>query len=202
MSRTPIRILKVGGSLFDMADLAVRLHSWLAEQAPAHHVLIAGGGPLANQIRQWHRLHPLGDEAAHWMCIDLTTVTAHLLHDRLPEIPLVEDDRLLCQRIGERGYTIFGPANWLRHSESALPGQPLSRDWDTTSDAIAARLAIVLGADELVLLKSALPDGEARLPQLVADGYVDGMIGLLADELPPTRLVNLRTMPPQSVRLD
>ncbi len=197
MTRLPIRVVKVGGSLFDLPDLAERLHRWLAAQAPAHHVLIAGGGTLVEQVRQWHHLQPLSDVAAHWMCVDLMTVTAHMLHDWLPEIPLIEDDRLLCQRVGERGCTIFGPANWLRHSEHYLPGRKLPTNWDVTSDAIAARLAIVLSSEELVLLKSALPAEDTgvekpKIEKLAESGYVDRMFAALAAELPPTLLVNLR----------
>ncbi len=192
MSRLPIRVVKVGGSLLDLSDLPQRLHNWLAKQTPAHHVLVAGGGVLVEQIRLWHQRIPIGDEAAHWMCVDLMTVTAHLLHDWLPEIPLIEDDRLLCQRIGERGCTIFGPADWMRHSEPSLPGQKLPANWEVTSDAIAGRLAIVLQADGLVLLKSTLPEATANLQQLADQGYLDPQLAALGPELPPTQFVNLR----------
>ena len=192
MSRLPIRVVKVGRILFDLSDLPERLHQWLSAQPPAHHVLIAGGGALVDQVRRWHRKNPLGEVAAHWMCVDLMTVTAHMLHDRLPEIPLVEDDRMLCQRVGERGCTIFGPAPWLRHSEPRLQGIRLATNWEVTSDAIAARLAIVLAAEELVLMKSAIPTGCVEIKGLAESGYVDRMLVDLAEEMPPTLLVNLR----------
>jgi aspartokinase-like uncharacterized kinase len=173
------------------------LRRWLSAQTPAHHVLLAGGGALADQVRHWHQLRPLDQAAAHWMCIDLLTVSAHLLHARLPEIPLVEDDRLLCQRVGERNCTIFIPATWLRHGEARLPGTPLPHSWEVTSDSIAARLAITLGAQQLVLMKSALPDvaSDEGIQAYSAAGCVDAMLGRLAGELPLVRLVNLRANP-------
>lgn len=196
MSRIPIRVVKVGGSLFDLVDLSGRLLQWLAKQEPAHHVLIAGGGALVDQVRAWHAQQPLSDAAAHWMCVDLMTATAHALHDWLPAIPLVEDDRLLCQRIGKQGCTIFGPSSWLRHSEPHLPGKTLSTNWDVTSDSIAARLAIVLQAEELVLMKSTLPAADTKPPtdfkQLAACGYVDAMFPQLVPDLPVIRAVDLR----------
>lgn len=199
MSRTPIRVVKVGGSLLDLPDLADRLRNWLAEQSPAHHVLIVGGGPLVDQVRRWHAARPLTDVAAHWMCVDLMTVTAHLLHDRLPEFTLVEDDRLLCQRVGERDCTIFGPAQWMRHSEPDIPGTSLPASWEVTSDAIAGRMAVALDAEELVLMKSALPAESASLElcALSAAGYVDSILLQLAREIPPYRLVDLRALPPR-----
>jgi aspartokinase-like uncharacterized kinase len=198
-----IRVVKVGGSLFDLPDLGERLREWLATQRPAHNVLIAGGGPLVEQIRAWHADEPIEDAAAHWMCVDLLTVTAHMLHAWMPEIPLVEDDCLLCQRIGEPGATIFGPAPWMRHSEPGLPGTWLPSNWDTTSDSIAGRLAAALLADEFVLMKSALPRRKTsrELSALAAVGYIDSVLAQMAPELPPTRLVNLRALPPIEARV-
>lgn len=198
-----IRVVKVGGSLFDLPDLGQRLRQWLAAQPPAHNVLIAGGGPLVEQIRTWHADEPIEDAAAHWMCVDLLTVTAHMLHAWMPEIPLVEDDCLLCQRVGETGATIFGPAPWMRHSEPGLPGTWLPSNWETTSDSIAGRLAAALLADEFVLMKSALPRRKTsrELSALAAVGYIDSVLAQMAPELPRTRLVNLRALPPIEARV-
>lgn len=198
-----IRVVKVGGSLFDLPDLGQRLREWLAAQPPAHNVLIAGGGPLVEQIRTWHADEPIEDAAAHWMCVDLLTVTAHMLHAWMPGIPLVEDDCLLCQRVGEPGATIFGPAPWMRHSEPGLPGTWLPSNWETTSDSIAGRLAAALLADEFVLMKSALPRRKTsrELSALAAVGYIDSVLAQMAPELPRTRLVNLRSLPPIEARV-
>lgn len=198
-----IRVVKVGGSLFDLPDLGARLRRWLELQRPAHNVLLAGGGPLVEQIRAWHADEPIEDAAAHWMCVDLLTVTAHMLHAWMPEIPLVEDDCLLCQRVGEPGATIFGPAPWMRHSEPGLPGTWLPTTWETTSDSIAGRLAAALVADEFVLMKSALPRRRTsrELSALAAAGYVDPVLAQMAPELPATRLVDLRSVPPLEARV-
>ncbi|MBL9163763.1 MAG: hypothetical protein JNL18_13615 [Planctomycetaceae bacterium] len=198
-----IRVVKVGGSLFDLPDLGARLRRWLELQRPAHNVLLAGGGPLVEQIRAWHADEPIEDAAAHWMCVDLLTVTAHMLHAWMPEIPLVEDDCLLCQRVGEPGATIFGPAPWMRHSEPGLPGTWLPTNWETTSDSIAGRLAAALVADEFVLMKSALPRRRTsrELSALAAAGYVDPVLAQIAPELPATRLVDLRSVPPLEARV-
>lgn len=197
-----IRVIKVGGSLFDLPRLPHRLRGWLARQPPAHNVLIAGGGALVEQVRSWSAAELIDDAAAHWMCVDLLTVTAHTLHAWLPEIPLIENDCLLCQRVGEPGATIFGPAPWMRHAEPRLPGVWLPTGWETTSDAIAGRLAAALAADELVLLKSVLPERQTMidLPALAAVGYIDPVLAEMAPDLPPVRLVNFRAEPASEVR--
>jgi len=201
MNPASVRVVKVGGSLFDLPDFPDRLRAWLARQSAAHQVLVAGGGGLVDQVRRWHAVEPLDEVAAHWMCIDLLTVTAHLLLARLPEFQLIEDDRLLCQRVGEPGATLFGPAAWLRSAEPGLPGDGLPASWDVTSDAIAGRLAIALGAQELVLLKSALPEPTVgcELDGLAAVGYLDPFLATLGAELPSLRLVNLRSDPPEEL---
>jgi 5-(aminomethyl)-3-furanmethanol phosphate kinase len=198
-----IRVVKIGGSLLDLVGLPDNLRAWLAAQPRAHNVLLAGGGPLVEQVRWWNReVAAIDETASHWMCVDLLTVTAHLLHAWLPEIPLVEDDRLLCLRVGEDGTTIFGPAPWMRHSEPGLPGRWLPTSWETTSDSIAGRLAVALRADEFVLLKSDLPKIRSpELSALAAMGYIDPILAQMSHELPATRLVNFRTNPPRQVRV-
>jgi aspartokinase-like uncharacterized kinase len=198
-----IRVIKVGGSLFDMPKLPDRLRAWLALQPEAHNVLVPGGGPLVEQVRAWNAAEAIDKATAHWMCIDLLTVTAQLLHAWLPEIPLEENYCLLEDRVGKPGATIFAPAGWTRHSEPALPGAGLPRSWETTSDAIAGRLAVALRADEFVLLKSVLPPREASkdFSGLAAAGYIDSALAKMALDLSLTRLVDLRSEPAAEARV-
>jgi aspartokinase-like uncharacterized kinase len=192
-----IRVVKVGGSLLDLSELPQRLRAWLSAQSPAHNVLIVGGGALVDQVRRRNAGHAMDEAVAHWMCIDLLGITAQFLHSQLPEFPLLDDDRALRERAAQPGATIFSPACWLRSVEPDLPGTPLPCTWDTTSDAIAGRLAVALRADEFVLQKSAIPRRNrwSGLTELAHDGYIDCVLAKMAAELPPTRLVNLRTDP-------
>ena len=91
----------------------------------------------------------------------------------------------------------------MRHSEPGLPGTWLPSNWETTSDSIAGRLAAALLADEFVLMKSALPRRKTsrELSALAAVGYIDSVLAQMAPELPPTRLVNLRALPPIEARV-
>ena len=61
-----LSVFKVGGSLFDLPDLGQRL-AWLAEAQLSTVLLVPGGGPTAEIIRNLDRRHRLGEEAAHWL---------------------------------------------------------------------------------------------------------------------------------------
>jgi len=76
MTARGVRVIKVGGSLFDYAGFLPAWKRWSAEQPPAAQVLIAGGGKLADAIREADTVWGLGDETAHWLCIDTLAVSA------------------------------------------------------------------------------------------------------------------------------
>ena len=188
-----VRVVKVGGSLLDESDLAEKLRGWLAAESPGHHVLVVGGGRLADEVREMDRRHQLGDEAAHWLAIRTMSITAELLSHLLREVPLVTDFAVLGDRLADRGATIFDPWSFLTDHEPGMPGTRLVASWDATSDAIAARLAVVLGAAELVLLKSAPPPSATETTADLADrGYVDKFSARFAGEIPAVRFINLR----------
>jgi len=181
-----VRIVKVGGSLFDLPDLPQRLRSWLASQPPATNVLIAGGGALADEVRRWDRQYRIGDECSHWLCIELLDITARMLHNLLPRAEFCSTTERLADAIasGSQALVVFAPSRFLREDECRQDRLPCS--WDVTSDSIAARLAVVLGAGELVLLKSSLPE-----PATV--DYVDRYFWQAARQVPHVRFVDLRS---------
>jgi 5-(aminomethyl)-3-furanmethanol phosphate kinase len=185
----PLRVLKVGGSLFDFEAFPQAWNRWLAVQPPATNVLIAGGGKLADAIREADQAWGLGDELAHWLCIDLLAASARLLAAILKDVRLEHEWERLLQRVKEREVgpsIVFCPVGFLRQSETRFPPQPLPHDWSVTSDSIAARITGILDADELVLLKSADPPAQAQPP------YVDEYFVRAAESLNCVRFVNLR----------
>ena len=87
---------------------------------------------------------------------------------------------------------ILDPHDFLRRDEPELAGCRLPRNWAVTSDSIAARVAEVVGAHELVLLKSQLPIGQGGWREVSEHGIVDRHFPLAAAKLPVVRFVNLR----------
>lgn len=192
-SRTkPKRVIKVGGSLFDLPDLGERVHGWLEAQPSACNIFVAGGGRLADEVRRQHALCPLDESRAHWLCLDAMDMMAHILHQRL--IGSLLSEKIADVREPRAPKTIFKIGEWVKLFEPMKynPGTRLPETWDVTSDSIAARLAVCLGAAELVLLKSADPPSR-DLQELAEKDYVDKFLPQLAGELPPWRCVNLRS---------
>lgn len=188
-----LTIVKVGGSLLERADLADRLRSWVEAEPPGRHVLLPGGGQHVEEVRRWHAKYPLEESEAHWIAIDLLSVTARLLRNRLPEYAVVEDYEQLAGDHGDQTPIIFDPGRWLREIEPTQPGLRLPASWDVTSDAIAGRLAIVCRACRLVLWKWTAPPpaDRDRLHVLADRGYIDKTLADLGSALPSIDFIGL-----------
>ena len=195
-----VRVVKVGGSLFDWNQLPTALGRWLDAQSPACNVLIAGGGALADVIRQADATHALGEQIAHELCVELLGVTARLLEALLAgRVPRVTFSELQEQRTANRppDRCVLDARDFLLDIESTPPLTSLPHTWDVTSDSIAAWVAYALAADELVLLKSDDPprnaSGQPSLDSLATTGYVDRYFPTaLASFAGTVRMVNLR----------
>jgi aspartokinase-like uncharacterized kinase len=144
-------VVKVGGSLYDLPDLAPRLRRWLAGLA-GPVLLVPGGGATADVVRDLDRRHGLGEDKAHWLALRSLTVNAHFLAALLPATRVVEDLQT-CPEAWRAGLTPVLDAHAFAGADEGRPGR-LPHAWAATSDSLAARVAAVGGARRLVLLKS------------------------------------------------
>ena len=143
-------VAKVGGSLYDLPDLAHRLRNWLNTTA-VPVLLVPGGGDGAEVIRRVDETHLLGEAAAHWLALRVLSVNSHFLAELLAA-PVVSAPDVAGAMI-----QILDPFKFCQADEGR-PGS-LPHAWTVTSDAIAARVAEIANA-RLVLLKSTdLPEG-------------------------------------------
>jgi len=184
----PLRVIKLGGSLLEWPGLVDGLRRWLSAQSRAVNVIVVGGGAIVEAVRTLDRTQSLGDEAAHWLAIRAMGVSAALVAKLLEEATIIESIRHVNCEVG-LGPQILVVENFLRALEGTAHCLPQS--WEVTSDSIAARVASVLEADELVVLKSALPAATTNLVELTGQGYVDSFFHKAAVEL-RVRFVNLR----------
>ncbi|MFO0843941.1 MAG: hypothetical protein U0797_16345 [Gemmataceae bacterium] len=177
-------VAKVGGSLYDLPDLAARLRRFLEARGDPDWLLVPGGGAAANAVRAFDRTHRLGDERAHWLALRACSLNAHFLHLLLPRTRLVSDPR------AHRGSGVLDPFAFAAADE----GRPgcLPHRWDATSDSVAARAAIVVGA-RLVLLKSVTVPPGMSWEDAAAAGHVDPVFPRLVREAGlAVEVVNLR----------
>jgi aspartokinase-like uncharacterized kinase len=187
-SRVSLVVVKVGGSLFDWAELPRRLRAHLETRTEDQILLIAGGGGVTDQIRALDRVHGLGDEVAHRLAIRSIDLTARMLAALLPDARLVE--RL--DEVQDAGRLVVLAPSVAIEELDRIGDEPLPASWDVTSDTIAARVAQHLGASALVLLKSTdLPTGSTR-QSAVEMGVVDPMFERFARRLTRVEIVNFR----------
>ena len=146
---SPLRAIKVGGSLAGIAGALPGAGRVLARAAALRPtVLLPGGGPFADAVRAFDRTHGLSDDAAHWMAILAMDQFAYALADHVPGSRLVESLPGIRAAHEDGAVPILTPARWLRRMDD------LPHSWDVTSDSLAAYLATLIGADELILIKA------------------------------------------------
>jgi hypothetical protein len=157
-------VVKLGGSLLAFDQL--RCWTSALAQSPRPVVVVPGGGVFADQVRAAQRRWGLDDRTAHQMALLAMEQTAQLLCGlnprlgrlvRLPPLDLAS------------GAQVWFPATTVPADDS------IPSTWEVTSDSLAAILARRLGAEGLVLVKSAPLEGiGGEVLGLQAAGMLDG----------------------------
>ena len=161
--KTPVvhTVLKIGGGVLSKAGaLDLVIEAVTAFRIGRRVVVVPGGGPFADAVRQMFKRVSIGEDAAHWMAVLGMDQYAHALAARIPGAALVEQSAAITAALAAGELPVLAPYRWLRASD------PLPHSWDVTSDSIAAWFAGALGARRVVLIKAARRDA----PTLV-DGY-------------------------------
>ena len=194
-------VVKVGGGLLGRAGaLDLVAQALTAFRQGRHVVVLPGGGPFADAVRQMFRRVKIGDDAAHWMAVLGMDQYAHALAARIPGAALVDDQQGITDVLRSAGLPVLAPYRWLRAVD------PLPHSWEVTSDSIAAWLAGALGARRVVLIKPvhleskkivdtyflrALPKGIEHL--VVTAGDLSQLDVALREDRPPDQDAGWRT---------
>ena len=184
-------VIKVGGSLLDVSGFGERLQGYLERLAAPRCVLVVGGGAAADFIRALDFTHAIGENRAHVLALRAMELTAHAVACLVPGLVVVTRPEQLPS-VWTLGKTpVLSPREFLDSLPNALP-----ESWSTTSDSIAALLAVELKASALYLLKSAGLDGTVSREDAAERGFVDPVFPEASRAVPVVRVVNLRAEPP------
>lgn len=164
-----LTVVKVGGGLArEAGDGALRaLCARIAEAGRRHPLLVVpGGGPFADAVREHDRRFGLRPRAAHRMAILAMEQFGWALADLIPD----------AQRRADLGPVRAGVVSVLLPAALLAERDPLPASWGVTSDSIAAWVAGSAGAGRLVLVKPVAglyrswpPAGEPPIARLTVD---------------------------------
>ncbi|QFR31771.1 aspartate kinase [Ancylobacter sp. TS-1] len=169
-SRRP-EIVKLGGSLVDHPRLPELLDALARRGTPL--VLVAGGGPLADAVRDLQPRLSLSDTACHRMAILAMEQTAHAFADLAPGLVLADTLAAIAAAHAQGRAALWLPARM------ALAAPDLPESWELTSDSLAAWLTAETGAARLTLVKS-IPATGAAPAGWAAAGLVDPLFPAFA----------------------
>ncbi len=143
-------VVKVGGGLSVFPGALARVGQAIGKAAERHRILVVpGGGPFAQSVREFDKRFELDPSAAHWMAILAMDQYAHVLAQCIHRATIMEEPADLPALLDAGSVSILAPSRWLRASD------PLPHTWDVTSDSLAAWIAGALDAERLVLVKPA-----------------------------------------------
>lgn len=168
-------VVKLGGSL--VGDPALTPLLAMLARCGAPLVLVAGGGPLADGVRELQPRLGLSDAACHRMAILAMEQTAHAFADLAPGLALAATPAEIAATHAKGSAALWLPA------AMALAASDLPESWELTSDSLAAWLAHAISATRLTLVKSAPAPAGSGPADWAAAGLVDPLFPAFAARL-------------------
>ncbi|MCW8943347.1 MAG: hypothetical protein OQL27_01165 [Sedimenticola sp.] len=160
-------VVKIGGSLYDSPQLKMWLNKIAAAGVPV--IIVPGGGPFADQVRVAQQRWGVDDKAAHQMALCAMNQFGLLITGIEPQLSSASKIPELIKQV-ESGRSVV----WLPAAEDP----DVEQSWRVTSDSLALWLADKVGAEGLLLVKSAaLTTLRSELLDAAFDEYRQGWGG-------------------------
>ncbi len=158
-----LTVIKLGGS----HAFAPHLRAWLDAivQCAGHIVVVPGGGPFADAVRDAQPRIGFNDAAAHRMALLAMEQYGCALASLNSRFVLAESRTDIEGAVAAGNVPVWLPTRMV------LVTNEIPWSWDVTSDSLAAWLAEVLGASRLLLVKH--DAARASADELAARGVVD-----------------------------
>ena len=168
--KTPV-VVKLGGSLLTLPDLAERLRAIVRLLHPHEALIIVGGGEAADEIRRQDERCGLSATQAHWHAIAAMTFNAEIVSRICGCLPVVSN-RIDAEIAWQHHEAVLLDANAFLRTEQATHFRSLPESWSVTSDSIAAFVAIHWPAKQVVFCK-ACDLMSPHIERLCQDGLLD-----------------------------
>ena len=149
-------VVKVGGSLYDHPALGPGLCQYLAMLDTRSILIVPGGGPFADVVRDLDRLHQLGESAAHQIALASLQAARAFMTEHSPGYEILDAQRFCA-------------------TADALP-----HCWSVTTDSIALQAAIIHQARRLIVLKSIDIPVTCSWTDAATRGWIDPFFPTLA----------------------
>ena len=158
-------VVKLGGSLSESGRINSILKVVGKARLPC--VIVPGGGSFADAVRAAQAEHGFSKAAAHRMAVLAMHQTGMMLCAMSPRLQPAETLAGIRRAVAEKRVPVWLPMKLVDGDTG------ITRDWKTTSDGLAARLAERLGGAPVVLVKSCRIARSASAARLARDGIVD-----------------------------
>ena len=111
-------VIKIGGGLLGVPGAIETVCEAVGALGRRESVVVVpGGGPFADAVRELDRRVGLSADAAHWMAILAMDQYAHLLAERIPGAALVEDSGAIAGTLAAGRIAVLAPSRWLRAAD-------------------------------------------------------------------------------------
>jgi len=165
MTKSDTTVVKLGGSHAGTAHLDAWLDALAACGGRA--VIVPGGGPFADAVREAQVSMGFDDVAAHAMALLAMEQLGLGLASKRPGFRIAASDAAIAAALREGHVPVWAP------SAMVLAAKDVPASWDVTSDSLAAWLAGRIGATRLLLVKHGAPSEPVLAAELAARGVVD-----------------------------
>jgi len=161
-------VVKLGGSLANSGELPLWLDV-IATTGGGKVVLVPGGGPWADEVRQAQKREGFDDRVAHRKALRAMEQYASVLAGLRPNL-VAANSIPEIHNILRSGQI----ALWMPHA-MVVADPNIPESWEVTSDSLAAWLALRLSASGLLLVKSLQIDRpQPAIEEMMHRGWVDG----------------------------
>ncbi len=160
-------VVKLGGSLANCEELP-RWLDVIATAGAGKVVLVPGGGPWADEVREAQKREGFDDRAAHRKALRAMEHYGRVLAAMHPGFVVASSIVEIREVLKDGQVPVWMPY------EMVVADPSIPESWDVTSDSLAAWLADKLNSSTLLLVKSfAINVPQTDIEELVRRGWVD-----------------------------